>query len=228
MPTVRLAESPDDLVVTIQSRRQERVFLFQQLQHAFPALVLFPDGLQRIANAPHGLSLALAIGEIVTSVLVAGSVVRALRRVRAKHVVHEHHGVDWLDVFLSAMLVTEALVHRHETGHLPRPILLSAATMLMLGLLHGRMLAFRMRRRALRITEEGLTIGGKFFTRFTARWAEIATIDMDAAQARILTKDGRERKINLADSRNASGVTDALQIAKARQARALGAPSATA
>ena len=147
--TVASPVESSDVVVPIQSRRRERALLFQQLQHAVPALLLFPDGLQRLAGEPHGLAM---------------------------------------------------------------------------GLLHGPIKAKQTRRRALRITEDGLTIAGRFFTRFSAAWRDIARIDLDATEARIVTTDGRERRINLADSRNAPALREALLVARARQTRALGAP----
>ena len=67
-------------------------------------------GLQAIADEARGFALALAVFEIVSSVLLAGSVIVAFRRVRrpanVAHAPHLHHGgVDWIDIFTGALLL---------------------------------------------------------------------------------------------------------------------------
>ena len=201
--------------VLLHSRRRERAVLVQKLQHAAPSIVLLFDGLHGVQADPHGFALALASAEIISSVLVIGSVIRALRHAAGAHA-PAHHGVDWIDLFLSGMLATEALAHWHETGHLRRPTLLLAITMLGLGLLHGRITARIMRRRALRLTEDGITIGRKFRSRFSASWNEIARIEIDATRATIVKTDGAERRIDLADLHNGHAVVLALRHAQQR------------
>jgi len=204
--------------VLLHSRRRERALLAQKIQHAAPAFVLLFDGLQGLKAHAEWLSLAVAGAEILTSVLVLGSVARSMRNnLRAADTaVHHHQGVDWIDLFLSAMLATEVLAHWHETGHIRRPTLLLAVTMLALGLSHGRLGARQLRRRGLLVTDDGISVGGRFFTRFTARWNEIARIQIDDAQATIVKTDGVERRIDLADLRNRHEVALALQQAQRR------------
>src|SRR5436190_4218564 len=169
--------------VALRSKRRERVQLFQKVQHGLPSVVLLLNGLRGLEH--EGLGRLVAMAEIVSSVLVIGSLARSFARSRRSHVHedHPHHGVDWVDIFLAAMLAVEAWSHFRETGHLQRPTVLLAATMLILGLMHGRIAAIHARRRSLRADDEGVTIGGRFFTRFTARWDEIDRIEIaeDAA-----------------------------------------------
>jgi hypothetical protein len=205
--------------VLLHSRRRERALLAQKIQHAAPAFVLLFDGLQSLKAHAEWLSLVVAGAEILTSVLVLGSVARSMRnnlRAAADTAVHHHHGVDWIDLFLSAMLATEALAHWYETSHIRRPTLLLAITMLALGLSHGRLSARQMRRRGLLLTDDGISVGGRFFTRFTAPWDEIARIQIDDTHATIVKTDGVERRIDLADLRNRHEVALALQQAQRR------------
>ena len=191
----------------------------QQLQHAWPAPVLVRQGLDHIRASGGGLPLLLGSAEILTGALVIAAFVRDLLAVRrstreSTHVGQAAHGVHWFDIVLAAMLATEAVAHWHETGHLPRPTVLMAAVMLTIGLFHGRMIAGRTRRRSLRLTSQGVTIGGRFFTRFTASWSDIDRIDIDATRATIVTRAGRTRGLDFRDLQNAEQVRGALETAR--------------
>src|SRR4051812_36934902 len=106
-------------------------------------MMLLFAGLQGLGEGAQGLALALAVFEILTSLLLAGSVVVALRRVRrpADHasVPHLHHGgVDWVDVCTAGVLLAEVAEHWHVTHHLKRPTILLAVVLLVIGVFHGR------------------------------------------------------------------------------------------
>jgi hypothetical protein len=209
-------------VVPIRSRRRARGLLLQKLQHAAPSVVLLGDGLTRLGRGDTGAGFWLGLAEVAIGAVVIGSFIRAMRgakqNVAAPH--GGHHGPDWLDLFLGAMLIVEAVVHQHETGHLPRPTLLMAAVMVVLGLAHGRIATAGERRRSLQVSDAGVTVGGRFFTRFTASWDEIADVRIDAREAAVVTRDGRTRRFNLADISNLHEVQPVLeQIASRHQAR---------
>jgi hypothetical protein len=95
-----------------------------------------------------------------------------------------------------------------------------AAVMVVLGLAHGRIATAGERRRSLQVSDAGVTVGGRFFTRFTASWDEIADVRIDAREAAVVTRDGRTRRFNLADISNLHEVQPVLeQIASRHQAR---------
>jgi hypothetical protein len=203
--------------VPLRSRRLARARLFQQLQHALPALVLLLDGLQRLSAGGGGVGPAIAVTEVVVSVLVLAFFASAVHQYRAA-AVHAFvvHSVDWLDLVLAALFAVEALVHRQETGHLPRPAILMAALMLVLGLFHGRLMRLSERHLSLRVDDDGVQIGGRFFRRFTATWHEITAMEMDASRARLMLKSGRTRRVDLTDLSNAADVQAALAEARRR------------
>jgi hypothetical protein len=206
-----------EITVPLVSRRRERVQLFQKLQHAVPAPVLFGDGIHRV-TAPAALwSTALGAAEIATSAVVMVALLRAIRRMRAGtgHA-HHAHGIDWIDVFLGAMLLVEVLVHHHETGRIQRPTLLLGATMIALGLAHGWLLRNAARRRALRVSDDGISVGRKFFRRFSVRWPDIAEIHITDARAYVIARDGREHRFNFDDLVAPADIREALQAAQAR------------
>lgn len=219
-----------DITVPLVSRRRERVQLAQKIQHGVPAIVIFFEGLDRILSGAGDVNRWLGTVEAFASLLVLGAIARAIGRLRwgAGHTpprqrVHLHQ-VDWVDVLLAAMLFTEVAAHKYETGGWRRPTLLLAILTLGVGLMHGRLTAFQARRRALRVTDQGVTVGGRFFSRFIAPWAEISRIDIAEKQAAIVMKDGRVKAFDLIDLRHGNDVTRALARARVRLEAATGAP----
>jgi hypothetical protein len=213
-----------DLSIPLVSIRRQRAQRVQKLQHAVPAVALLVAGAQGLLHGERGFALALAVFEIGVSALLLRSLVKELREaLHPHHAGHGSHGVDWFDFFAAGVLTAEALEHWHIHHHLPRPTLLLAAVTLLLGLFHGRVAARAARRRHLRIDAAGIRIRGRFFRRFFASWTDLERIDLDAPGdpgdpggrwAHIVARDGRKRRIDLADLRNAQEVRDALLAAR--------------
>lgn len=202
--------------VPLRSRRRKRGQLLQKVQHVIPAVPLLSAGLQALADHPHGVGLVLAVFEIGTSVLLLWTVVKELRSFRRPdaHAGHTTRAVDWFHVFAAGVLLAEAAEHWHLTHHWRRPTLLTAAVTLLLGLLHGRIDAWSDDRRSLKVSNEGIYIGGKFFfTSFDAKWDELEAIDIDERRATIRATGGRQRVIDLTDCENPEPVRAALEQA---------------
>jgi hypothetical protein len=210
-----------ELAIPFESRRRRGALLLQKIQHVVPAFPLLGHGLERLRHQAQGASLALGIGEVVTSALVLGAFARHLRSMRAGNRHGEgaaHHGVDWVDLCLGAMLAIEVWAHWHETGRVKGPTVLLAVVMLVLGLLHGRIAARDGRRRALTVDDTGVTISLRPFSRFTVAWDQLAAVDLDDHEARVVRKDGRVKKIDFRDLRNAADVRAALESVRLRLA----------
>lgn len=199
------------------SRRRERVQLFQKLQHAVPAPVLLSDGMNRLTDHAALWSVALGVAEVTASAVVIVALFQAIRRQRqpAAHA-HHAHGIDWIDIFLGVMVLVEVLVHHHETGRIPRPTLLLGVTLIVVGLAHGWLLERASRRRALRVTDDGISVGKKFFRRFAVRWPEIAEIHVSDARGYVIARDGREHRFDFDDLQAPADVRNALHAAQAR------------
>ena len=177
------------------------------------------DGLTHLQHDPQGISLVLGMAEILSSLLVIGTVVRGVRRV-LRHTAHAapadaHHGIDWIDISLGAMLSVEVYAKYHENGHLARPTILLAATMFVIGFSHGRIAAWGSRQRELRISDAGISVPGRFFTRTTLRWEDVAEIAIGPDKARVIGTDGRDRVIEIADAIDREAVRAAISTAKA-------------
>ncbi len=220
------------IAIPLRYRKAERGLFVQKLQHAIPSIVVFGDGFTHLSHNPHGVELALGVFEVVASLLVIASVVRGVRELRkrtaADHADHvAHHGVDWIDIFIGVMLGVEAYAKYHATHHIPRPTILLAVVMIVIGVCHGRLAAAGDRRREMRISAEGISIPGKFFRRLTLAWPEVASIEADDRAAVVTSVDGRSRRIDLTDVFQPKAVRDALAAARTMLAEARHAASAS-
>ena len=209
------------MIVPLRSKRQERAVLFQKLQHAVPGAMLFFAGMRAIGEHATGGHLALAVFEIVSSVLLVGSVLVALQKARRPanhaHVPHLHHGgVDWIDIFTSLLLFAEAAEHWNLKHHVARPTLLMAFALLILGLFHGRIKRRAERRLTVRVQEDHLYIGGKPFRALHEKWADIAAINIDDRYATVRTRKGRTRRLDLSHLEGANHVRAAFEAARRR------------
>ena len=212
--------------VPLRTRRQQRAQLAQKLQHAAPSFVLLGDGLSRLTGGEHGQSLMLGAVEVIAAGLVIGTVARGITRFRATkgkptlpadaHHAKAGHGVDWIDICISAMLAVETYMHYHETGRIKGPTVLLAAVMLCLGVFHGRITTFASKRRAMHVSPDGISIPGRLpFTRLTLPWADVSRVEIDGGIAHIVAVDGRKRRIDVTDSLDPDEVREALAAAKA-------------
>jgi hypothetical protein len=204
--------------IPIRYRRAERGQFIQKLQHAIPSIVVLGDGVKHLSHDPHGVDLVLGAFEIGAALAVIISVLRGFRRIAKRpadtHPDHEHHGIDWIDIFIGLMLAVEAYSVYHATGHRPRPTLLLAATMITIGLFHGKLAAFGDRRRTLRVGPEGISVPGKPLTRMTLKWNEVASIDIGERWAIVTASSGRSKRIDLSDVKQPAAVRDALMQAR--------------
>jgi len=220
------------IAVPIRYRRAHRGLFIQKLQHAVPSIVVLGDGIEHLSHGGAGLDLGIGAAEVAVSLLVIGSVIRGFRELRRQtakgdHDVHAHHGVDWIDICLGAMLSVEAYAQFHATGHLPRPTMLLAFAMFTIGMLHGTIAKKGDERRQLRVSADGITVPGKPFNRLTLAWAEVASIDVDERWAAITATDGRTRKIDLSDVFQPQAVREALTSARTLLEEARHAASAS-
>lgn len=196
------------------SLRRERRRWLQKIPHALPAVMLLGAGVNRLRNGNQGFGLVLALAELLMSILLLRLLLKEAAAARKPHAGH-HKSVDWFDIVAAGVLTAEALEHRLTTGHLPRPIILTAALSLALGLFHRQFTDFIGARRSLRIDEEGIRVRSRFRRQLFAAWPEVERIDLDQEKARIVTRGG-ERRIDLTDLRNASEVRQALLAAQER------------
>jgi len=205
------------LAVPIRSRRRQRGQFVQKLQHGAAGGVLLFKGLAILQHGPEGTELLIGILEVATSALLIVAMLRAARRLRHGHQTHPHaHGVDWIDIFIAAVLGVEAFERWHADGHIARPTILLALTMLMLGLQHRRIGARADRRRALQVTADGVSLPRRPFGRWSATWPEIAAIRTDARTAVVELRNRRSRSIDLTDTENAREIVEAFEEARRR------------
>lgn len=221
--------------VPLHTRRYQRAQMAQKIQHAAPSFVLLGDGVTRLTGGgEHGQSFFLGAVEVIAAGLVMITVVRGIVKLRAAHGkpaedsgspkgapynpahgAKARHTVDWIDICIGGMLLVEAYMHFHETGHLARPTILLAAVMLTLGTFHGRITAFAYRLRSMHVSADGISIPGRLpFSRITLRWADVASVEIDGDTARIVTHNGRLHVVDSTDAVDGHAVRQALLAAK--------------
>ncbi len=206
--------------ITIRYRRVQRSQFLQKLQHAIPSVVVLSDGLAHLQHEPHGVNLALGLAEVLVAVLVIGSVARGFRKLFAKNPGEAHadaaHHIDWIDIFLGAMLLVEAYAKFHATARLPRPTILLGVVLIAVGILHGRIAKWGDRRLQLRVDDTGISVPGRFLRRLTLAWHEVAEITIGPAIARVIAVDGRDQTLVLSDAINSDAIRHALGDARVR------------
>ena len=220
--------SAGPILVPLQSRRRRFAQLLPKFQHVALSVGLLFEGLERVTHSHEfDTRFALGIAETLTAGFVIVSFVRSVRSARRAPVAHEHahkHGLDWVDVGLAFMFLVEAATHHADTGHWPRPTLLMAAATLVAGLLHGKHTELTLKKRGLRITDDGIRIGGRFLRKFDASWDQIAGIRISDKQAVIERKHGANRVLDFADLDHAPKIRHALEEAQRRLAAHRGEP----
>jgi hypothetical protein len=204
--------------IPVRYRRAQRAQFIQKLQHAIPSVVVLTGGIEHLRHEPHGFSLALGLAEVLVALLVIGTVIRGLRQLRSGAHAHAHHGVDWIDISLGAMLLVEAYAKFQATADLPGPTVLLGVAMLFIGVMHGRIAAWGDRRLELRVDDAGISVPGRWFRRLTLAWSEVAEITVGPATARVIAVDGRDQALDLADAVNGEALRQLLNEARARLA----------
>ena len=207
------------IAIPMRSKRRRRAQLVQKIQHLLPAVLLIFSAGATFQEDPHGAARVIAIVEAVVSLLFIASVARAVRQARTGEATAGHaHAIDWADVFVAGVFFAEGVERWRVRGHtkIMQPAFLTALGMLLLGLFHGRIFNAVDRHRSLRVDDNGLSMGRRPFGRFTAPWTAITSIDVDARYARIVKRDGRERRIDFHDLEDPGPVRRALEDARRR------------
>jgi hypothetical protein len=217
---------PEPITVVLTSKRRRRAEAVQKLNHLLPAAGLLWSGLQAVRDGAHGFGLLLGVFEIVSAGALIALTVRELRGAPAHHHhPHAHPAVDWVDVAAGFMLVAEVLEHWHLTGHVKRPILLTALLTFAMGLSHGRLQRRIAAKRTLRVTDAGITVPARPFKarKIEATWRDLRSIEVGDRWAVVTMRTGRQRRLDLHDAEAEGAVRAALLEARDRLA-APGAP----
>jgi hypothetical protein len=208
----------DSIVVPLLSRRFERARILQKANHIIPAAGLLVTGAQALVEGARGFGLALAVIEIGTSAMLGLTIVRSLRVLQRDKSGEHSHGVDWIDIWAAGVLFAEAAERWHLKHHISRPTILTGLVTLALGLFHQQLTTFRQRRRTVRITADGIFVGGKPFRALSAGWRDAASITETGQVAEVRTRGGRVRRVDLADLKNAEEVRVAFAEGRKRLA----------
>lgn len=207
-------------LVPIKSRRHRRAQALQRLQDLIPAAALLLAGAHALGRGAAGLTRVMGAAQVVVGAAMVLLVLRVLRHNLASTLpdapAHESP-VDWVEVGAGCVLLLGAWQQWHDTRHVPRPTVLTGLVTLVVGLNHARLARATAGRRAIRLTDEHLSIGGRFrWRRFRARWDQLAEVTITPTEARVRSVTGAAWRIDLSDCDNAGEVVAALEEARGR------------
>jgi hypothetical protein len=113
------------------------------------------------------------------------------------------------------MLAVEVWAHWFETSDIKWATVVLFAATLFAGLFHGA-IARVQERRSLTVTADGVRARRSAFSKFEAKWPDLAAIDIVPRQTRLVRKDGADYVLNFESLHNATAVRDALESAQRR------------
>jgi mannose-6-phosphate isomerase-like protein (cupin superfamily) len=205
-----------DTVIPLLSRRFERALLLQKIPNLVGGVGVIADGVVRMQRGTQQYDLALGGAEVFVSLLALGlfaNAVIAAVSPGAEPPREAPTGVDWIDVVLAATLAVGAVAHHEATRHWPGPTLLLSAVILVFGIFQGPIGARARRRRGLRLSNKGLSVGARL-RRFAVEWADLKPIVVGDRWAVLESTGGAQHRIDLADLGNHQEVRDALREAE--------------
>lgn len=156
----------------------------------------------------------MAILESVIGAVVVATFVREVRQtLKPKSTDHSsawHAAVGWFDLAAGGLLIFEAFHQPHVKPGYMRPPFVSGVVTIALGLFHGRLRAFQLRRRYLKL--EAGRVEGRLgpFRRFNFATAELKSVDVSEETVVLQPKDGQPRMIRLGRYGNKSEIREAI------------------
>jgi len=178
------------MIVHLHDRRVVAMGLLQKLQHALAGFPLLIVGLRNLSEEGE---ILIAILEIVIAILVLATFARQLYAAGQKHPSHSH--VDWFDLAAAGMLMFEAFHGVHHKPPYERAQFWAAVATLAIALSHGKLHAWRAKRRYLKLDESGVELRGGPFRRFTLGWADVHRVHIAQDKAVFHRSDGKRHTI---------------------------------
>ena len=185
------------MIIYLEDKRREAAQWAPKLQHLLAGIPLFLSG---FANFQHDeAERPLAILEMSVAAIVVLAFIKELRAAR-RHAVtghREHSAVGWFDLAAGGLLIFEAFHGAHGKPGYLRPQFLAGIATLGVGLFHTRLHQRKMRRRYLKLDDNGMEFRPSIFSRLSVSWEELISVGLTEKQAVLQLKDGRQHKIGL-------------------------------
>lgn len=194
--------------IELQDRVREIAQRFQLAQDAVGLVVLVPAAWAR-AQTARPLNVAVAVLELGAIVVAVASAARELRGRDA-----EKARLDWTNLFMAAVLLTEYGIQRAAGGKLVSPVLLTALSALLLGILPHLRTRLALRRR-LTIDDAGINVRISPLRRLRLAWADVQHIEEDDRSLAFVLHGGRRRRLSLRRFRNGDEIRAAVAEAAA-------------
>jgi hypothetical protein len=190
--------------VTIYLQRKPRPIAewLPKVQHLIGGVPLLLDGVAKLGEQAER---PMAIVEIAVATVVVAAFVKELRAHVRSHG-HVHDSFGWFDLAAGGLLIFEAFHGARTKPGYERPQFFSGMATIALGVFHARLLAFKARRRYLKLHENGLEFRINRFRRVSIAWNDLARLDLAGPTAVFHLKSGRCQKLRLSVWQNADEV----------------------
>jgi hypothetical protein len=189
-------------ILRLESRALERAERVGALIDGFSAVSLALEARERLDGG--GPTSVLGGAEILVAGLLVVVAVLALRG-------RSEYG-PWVSGLAGVVLVLEGLSKTWgPKGHPSWALVLNGAVLLALAARAPWFDERRRARRVLTLDDDGVAFRRNRFRRFTLRREDTARLTLDTGEAVFHTRDGRPRRIDLADLHNAAEVSAAIR-----------------
>jgi hypothetical protein len=180
------------MVIHLHDRRVQAAGLVQKLQHALAGFPLLIVGFQKVTS---GEEVPIAMLELAIAILVLGTFARQVHAASQKHVGHSR--IDWFDMAAAAMLMFEAFHGHHHKPPYLTPQFATAVASVAIALFHGKLHERRLRRRYVKLDENGVEVRSSLFRKFSLGWADLDRIHLSEHKAVFHRSDGKQHTIAL-------------------------------
>lgn len=222
----------DETRIPVQHKRVMRARFAAQLPQHLPAVMtVLAAGGSAIQFERTGGGLALAAVELLVGAWVLFTIAHEARHIFGRQIGHDadtapegEAGVDVPGLAAAALGYVEVWHHAVERGHfkLVSPYMVGATATLALALGGRRLIRHRMRHRRphLLVTPTAVTYRGSRRRRWTAAWADVASVENGSGELVLHLRNGRSRVLRADDHIGGDHL-----IAAARDAVAAHAPA---
>lgn len=178
-------------IIPIQDRARSVAAAAELVGHMAAAAGVLGAAASQLPVRTPGAALLLAL-ECAAGAALAVVIVREARQ-RFGESKERAHGRNWVSLFAGAVLLLDWYLGVSGGGKIISPSLVAAGFAFM----QPRLDALGERRRALRITSDGLDLRLGRLHRLHARWRDVLRVEASGSELRLVLTDGGVRRIGL-------------------------------
>jgi hypothetical protein len=182
----------EPIIIPIQYRAKSVAAVAELVGHMATAVGVLGAAASQLPVRTPGAGLLFGV-ECAAGAALAVVIAREARQRFRKGREEGAHGRNWVSLFAGVVLLLDWYLGVRGGGKVISPSLVTAG----IAFLQPRLDALARRRRALRITGDGLDLRLGRFRRLHARWRDVLRVEASGAELRLVLNDGGVRRISL-------------------------------